>query len=144
MQHYLAIFICFLMIRRPPRSTRTDTLFPYTTPFRSDAAQHALQSPLEAARLGTLADQLVDVLRCRQRSQQQRDQHDTGRDQPDRPEADRKSVVSGKSVSVRLDLGGRRILKKQINYNTPTYVLNNTNYDIKTQHTIKHHNITNI
>src|SRR3546814_1254613 len=26
------------MIRRPPRSTRTDTLFPYTTLFRSDAA----------------------------------------------------------------------------------------------------------
>src|SRR3546814_14774738 len=24
------------MIRRPPRSTRTDTLFPYTTPFRSE------------------------------------------------------------------------------------------------------------
>src|SRR3546814_7607293 len=23
------------MIRRPPRATRTDTLFPYTTPFRS-------------------------------------------------------------------------------------------------------------
>src|SRR3546814_5412531 len=30
----------FLMIRRPPRSTRTDTLFPYTTLFRS-----ALQRP---------------------------------------------------------------------------------------------------
>src|SRR3546814_10492886 len=29
---------CFLMIRRPPRSTRTDTLFPYTTLFRSHAA----------------------------------------------------------------------------------------------------------
>src|SRR3546814_1014457 len=28
-------FFCFLMIRRPPRSTRTDTLFPYTTRFRS-------------------------------------------------------------------------------------------------------------
>src|SRR3546814_4160761 len=26
------------MIRRPPRSTRTDTLFPYTTLFRSDAS----------------------------------------------------------------------------------------------------------
>src|SRR3546814_6755923 len=26
------------MIRRPPRSTRTDTLFPYTTLFRSDQA----------------------------------------------------------------------------------------------------------
>src|SRR3546814_14764592 len=30
--------VCFfLMIRRPPRSTRTDTLFPYTTLFRSAA-----------------------------------------------------------------------------------------------------------
>src|SRR3546814_3460179 len=28
----------FLMIRRPPRSTRTDTLFPYTTLFRSSAS----------------------------------------------------------------------------------------------------------
>src|SRR3546814_3061608 len=27
------------MIRRPPRSTRTDTLFPYTTLFRSDEAE---------------------------------------------------------------------------------------------------------
>src|SRR3546814_13457098 len=27
----------FLMIRRPPRATRTDTLFPYTTLFRSDS-----------------------------------------------------------------------------------------------------------
>src|SRR3546814_10957208 len=27
------------MIRRPPRSTRTDSLFPYTTLFRSGAAQ---------------------------------------------------------------------------------------------------------
>src|SRR3546814_8644545 len=29
----------FLMIRRPPRSTRTDTLFPYTTLFRSFEAR---------------------------------------------------------------------------------------------------------
>src|SRR3546814_4423598 len=29
------------MIRRPPRSTRTDTLFPYTTLFRSDRAGRA-------------------------------------------------------------------------------------------------------
>src|SRR3546814_3763184 len=28
-------FFFFLMLRRPPRSTRTDTLFPYTTLFRS-------------------------------------------------------------------------------------------------------------
>src|SRR3546814_9565666 len=36
------------MIRRPPRSTRTDTLFPYTTLFRSDliAAADAFQAVL--------------------------------------------------------------------------------------------------
>src|SRR3546814_19210102 len=35
---YYVIVSCFffLMIRRPPRSTRTDTLFPYTTLFRSE------------------------------------------------------------------------------------------------------------
>src|SRR3546814_13716803 len=33
---YMCLF--FLMIRRPPRSTRTDTLFPYTTRFRSLSA----------------------------------------------------------------------------------------------------------
>src|SRR3546814_12297761 len=31
------------MIRRPPRSTRTDTLFPYTTLFRSMLQHHLLQ-----------------------------------------------------------------------------------------------------
>src|SRR3546814_11834510 len=31
------------MIRRPPRSTRTDTLFPYTTLFRSRAGLHPLR-----------------------------------------------------------------------------------------------------
>src|SRR3546814_6205989 len=30
------LIFLFLMIRRPPRSTRTDTLFPYTTLFRSN------------------------------------------------------------------------------------------------------------
>src|SRR3546814_21193604 len=33
------ISVFFLMLRRPPRSTRTDTLFPYTTLFRSDATR---------------------------------------------------------------------------------------------------------
>src|SRR3546814_4584176 len=39
----LSLFF-FLMIRRPPRSTRTDTLFPYTTLFRS--------GPLHGDKLG--------------------------------------------------------------------------------------------
>src|SRR3546814_5191837 len=36
------------MIRRPPRSTRTDTLFPYTTLFRSPSRQDHPQRPLPA------------------------------------------------------------------------------------------------
>src|SRR3546814_16243137 len=35
MLNYMVIQFFFLMIRRPPISTRTDTLFPYTTLFRS-------------------------------------------------------------------------------------------------------------
>src|SRR3546814_13521706 len=38
------------MIPRPPRSTRTDTLFPYTSPFRSEAAEAG------AIRFGARAD----------------------------------------------------------------------------------------
>src|SRR3546814_16655465 len=33
--YFMYFIVFFLMIRRPPRSTRTDTLFPYTTLFRS-------------------------------------------------------------------------------------------------------------
>src|SRR3546814_16182207 len=39
----------FLMIRRPPRSTRTDTLFPYTTLFRSIDPEEELESLYGAA-----------------------------------------------------------------------------------------------
>src|SRR3546814_5661561 len=35
------IYLFFFMTRRPPRSTRTDTLFPYTTLFRSCQQQRA-------------------------------------------------------------------------------------------------------
>src|SRR3546814_12301502 len=45
------------MIRRPPRSTRTDTLFPYTTLFRSDLAP----AFVEAHRLMRLQGLLVPV-----------------------------------------------------------------------------------
>src|SRR3546814_18676433 len=44
-----------LRIRRPPRSTRTDTLFPYTTLFRSQAVSNCM--PVIAAnRIGTEAE----------------------------------------------------------------------------------------
>src|SRR3546814_4176871 len=48
----------FLMIRRPPRSTRTDTLFPYTTLFRSDR-----KSGARAA--GAVADQRKSAMNAR-------------------------------------------------------------------------------
>src|SRR3546814_9237495 len=59
----------FLMIRRPPRSTRTDTLFPYTTLFRSVGLlhQHALEGGRVEAEGGAALEALfvgvaVDVL----------------------------------------------------------------------------------
>src|SRR3546814_10044508 len=50
------------MIRRPPRSTRTDTLFPYTTLFRSQASLCRLLSGRHAAHR-TFAHRGAD--RCR-------------------------------------------------------------------------------
>src|SRR3546814_12355803 len=56
----ICVYICFilrllfvfffLMIRRPPRSTRTDTLFPYTTLFRSEAEDRACDARCHEAR----------------------------------------------------------------------------------------------
>src|SRR3546814_16035160 len=64
--------VFFLMIRRPPRSTRTDTLFPYTTLFRSgrhvglrshgvlDRPFHRIEMPRRAGSdLGLLQDARV-------------------------------------------------------------------------------------
>src|SRR3546814_1026099 len=39
--------VILLLIRRPPRSTRTDTLFPYTTLFRSPRDHSAFLEPLD-------------------------------------------------------------------------------------------------
>src|SRR3546814_9383053 len=45
----MILFVC-LRIRRPPRSTRTDTLFPYTTLFRSGDGGHGLPIPASIPR----------------------------------------------------------------------------------------------
>src|SRR3546814_1577327 len=52
---FIYFIFFFLMIRRPPRSTRTDTLFPYTTLFRSirlpddgNVVAPAFQMPVKA------------------------------------------------------------------------------------------------
>src|SRR3546814_4917174 len=51
--HFRDDVVFVLMIRRPPRSTRTDTLFPYTTLFRSIANDRISQ--------GTTVDRSVDA-----------------------------------------------------------------------------------
>src|SRR3546814_5389874 len=53
------LFSYFVMILRPPESTRTDTRFPYTTPFRAHE-----ESLIFRDRLG-LGDLAVDIPPCR-------------------------------------------------------------------------------
>src|SRR3546814_19446267 len=123
--------IFFLMIRRPPRSTRTDTLFPYTTLFRSTEPRHSRQRGAWAPSLlffGSASALDYDVsVRSRVYIAHDRDSLQIaralrgerirgtarGRDWHDgSPHEDRKSVVQGKSVSVRVDLVCRRLINK--------------------------------
>src|SRR3546814_16065194 len=118
------------MIRRPPRSTRTDTLFPYTTLFRSRSSfieqppfrhfahdsgtNDEIAEPLVSQTLLGVAGEyfiqhfkhggFIDVLTDPSVQPLSVETH---------AQVDRKSVVSGKSVSVRVDLGGLSIIKKK-------------------------------
>src|SRR3546814_7871919 len=62
----ICFYFFFLMIRRPPRSTRTDTLFPYTTLFRSQFAPAKGRIGARNAQIGRAAEQQVDNLRAGQ------------------------------------------------------------------------------
>src|SRR3546814_16356636 len=102
------------MVRRPPRSTRTDTLFPYTTLFRSGRRRCGGRGAQEQGGIGRveLGVELGGEVGVGGRSAGDEAEGDAAR--PDRQRyvlGDRKSVVSGKSVSVRVDPGGRRLLK---------------------------------
>src|SRR3546814_11860551 len=64
-------FCCFVMRRRPTRSTRTDTLFPYTTLFRSAHSGKSNSLLVNSATWGLLIgramvedEQGSTVLRC--------------------------------------------------------------------------------
>src|SRR3546814_295421 len=57
------MYFFFLMIRRPPRSTRTDTLFPYTTLFRSTAAAAAADASDRQCRLRPRTSDEPDLAR---------------------------------------------------------------------------------
>src|SRR3546814_16031837 len=105
------------MILRPQRSTRTDTLFPYTTLVLKDR-QNALSPPPYKTILQTAEplDFKLDEIAWIERPPMFNKAAVANRAQRDdlaRIERDRKSVVWGKSVSVSVDLGGRRIIKKK-------------------------------
>src|SRR3546814_15438236 len=61
----LVLSVCFVMIRRPPRSTRTDTLFPYTTLFRSSRslkyARERIQFGVPIAEFGAIRYKLAEM-----------------------------------------------------------------------------------
>src|SRR3546814_16111910 len=118
------------MIRRQPSSTRTDTLFPYTTLFRSkgylkDRPDHVSAYALDpftwaagiaqaTRRAGIFvtshAASMHPVLAAKQAATI--DHISNGRLKLN-VVGDRKSVVEGKSVSVRVDLGGCGVIKNK-------------------------------
>src|SRR3546814_13009047 len=129
----------FLMILRPPRSTRTDTLFTYTTLFRSLLRHRPFQAdqrhpwprhrrPGAEIRGGTVVEGEQRPMPCgapwRRGIRHAVPRQDGGRSlrgggrraagsvHP-QPGQGRKRVGSGKSVSVRVELGGRRSSKKK-------------------------------
>src|SRR3546814_10908248 len=81
------------MIRRPPRSTRTDTLFPYTTLFRSEVIG------LVQRRFGTVAELRpgLEILDARLR---QFGAHQTGNRAADDAGDDREDQVEGADILV--------------------------------------------
>src|SRR3546814_16497675 len=110
------------MRRRPPRSTRTDTLFPYTTLFRSEKAHpdvfNILLQVLDDGRLTDGQGRTVDfrstvIVMTSNLGSQMIQELDGDGSAESYTQIDRKSVVEGKRVSVRVALGGRSISKKK-------------------------------
>src|SRR3546814_16618888 len=65
---FCIFIVFFLMIRRPPRSTRTDTLFPYTTLFRSRQVTNDWFKPAVVGKRQPRIDELADLYIERMRS----------------------------------------------------------------------------
>src|SRR3546814_17345764 len=98
------------MSRPPPSSTRTDTLFPYTTLFRSAVAcqaQRSGEAPFGAELIAAIGEEIAARVTLAGQF--------AGGARYSAAVRDRRSVGMGKSVSVRVDLGGRRILKTKNN-----------------------------
>src|SRR3546814_20935412 len=120
------------MRRQTPKSTRTDTLFPYTTLFRSREAfikiassrcQTGRVAPTKGRnRYNLTLSELLKTHIFRETINGKSISTDDDEGSYDRStgeilgpaaQADRKSVVKGKMVTGRVDLGGRRNNKKK-------------------------------
>src|SRR3546814_3194205 len=66
------------MLRRPPRSTRTDTLFPYTTLFRSMFGLVGIDDGLHGRGVAAFDDDHVERLVLRQRGAGKHAGHESG------------------------------------------------------------------
>src|SRR3546814_13132042 len=108
------VFFFFLMIRRPPRSTRTDTLFPYTTLFRSTEPEPAQERAGGRARnraAGTAAkrDRPGDVRsleRRKGRSGQDDDRADEGTGRSRAAAGSRRGALAGSKRGAGTGAGG--------------------------------------
>src|SRR3546814_13060632 len=62
LRHGLSDYFVFLSVRRPPRSTRTDTHFPYTTLFRSALSEaEAEQGYVQTCQMRAESDCVIRV-----------------------------------------------------------------------------------
>src|SRR3546814_3139666 len=123
------VFFFFLMIRRPPRSTRTDTLFPYTTLFRSDV-EFGGQLFAELALAG--GDPAREVERWQKQGDQQRqgrldrERRENRRQPPDRSEEHTSELQSLMRISYAVFC-----LKKKTKTQTTTTKHENTIRDMQ-------------
>src|SRR3546814_16674992 len=116
------------MIRRPPRSTRTDTLFPYTTLFRSAEILRELDRFVDDA-LGVLRIAQLDIARQREiLALRVSAKAVIGEDAAQVGIALEQQIGRAscreRGVSVRVDLGGRRTIKKKNQNKETTYQSN--------------------
>src|SRR3546814_17948542 len=116
------------MSRRPPRSTRTDTLFPYTTLFRSRVVAAGWRCEFGERESAFQRVFLVESVEGHELGVHQHGAggvlavvgqgvavavEDLGGARLAPAQPDRKSVVEGKSVSVRVDRGCLRSIKQK-------------------------------
>src|SRR3546814_7410433 len=121
----------FLMIRRPPRSTRTDTLFPYTTRFRSVPIDRLVQELQEVAE-AELIDARGDLLAQRQHAHADVRQHDEQQDpQRERSEEHTSELQSLMRISYAVFCLKKKKNLDKTKFNTPQKTSKQIYYDNK-------------